>query len=379
MVILIILQAHRLVLIAACPMLQHMENASLGSHLEVRLASDIKQESVNMFLQYLYEGFMKLTEKNYKEIQKIGKLLQVEGITKCCADFAKCLQTKTGTQLHGSSDFDIQEQPEFKFVRATDLEQSFHPGDRGQTMEYSHGSNKRARIDDRYCFGQDYHDSADRNQGKQSSVPQTIEILDDGLEVINMEPAEKDKDGWPVESNLPPIERRMGVGVSSQSSYERDYRVISISDQNARISPPVQPHSAITEQMPNQPHSMHQSLPVPLKSQPSPTMPESMSHLASSVPNHQHSMPDHSQAMPRQSSPCQQLSQSLTKHQLPNQLQSMLNQSLPHHMPPTVPQQLSQLLPVFSNVPVTVNQNKPFAAGNAAQVKAMGTNAFTGR
>ena len=374
----IVLQAHRLVLIAACPMLQHMENASLGSHLEVRLASDIKQESVNMFLQYLYEGFMKLTEKNYKEIQKIGKLLQVDGITKCCADFAKCLQTKTDTQRHGSSDFDIQEQPEFKFVRATDLEQSFHPGDRGQTMEYSHGSNKRARIDDRYCFGQDYHDSGDTNQGKQSSEPQTIEILDDGLEVINMEPAEKDKDGWPVESNLPPIEHRMGVGVSSQSGYERDLRVISISDQNAQISPPVQPHSAITK---------HQVMP----------------HSALSVPNHQHSMPDPSQSMSRQSSPCQQLSQSLTKHQSLNQLQSMSNQlqsmsnqlqsmsnqlqsmsnqlqsmpnlSLPHPMPPTVPESL----PVFSNVPVTVNQNKPFAAGNAAQAKAMGTNAFTGR
>ena len=315
---------------------------------------------------------MKLTEKNYKEIQKIGKLLQVDGITKCCADFAKCLQTKTDTHVHGSSDFDIQEQPEFKFVRATDLEQSFHPGDRGQMMEYSQGSNKRARIDDRYCFGQDYHDLCDTNQGKQSSEPQTIEILDDGLEVINMEPAEKDKDGWPVESNLPPIEHRMGVGVSSQSGYESDLRVISISDQNAQISPPVQPHSAISKhQLPNQPHSMHQSLPVQLKSQQTPTMPKSMPHLASSVPNHQHSMPDHLQSMPHKSSPCQQLSESLTKHQLPNQLQSMPNQSMPHPMPPIAPQQLSQSLPA--------NQNKPFAAGNEAQAKAMGTNAFTGR
>ena len=364
----IVLQAHRLVLIAACPMLQHMENASLGSHLEVRLASDIKQESVNMFLQYLYEGFMKLTEKNYKEIQKIGKLLQVDGITKCCADFAKCLQTKADTQRHGSSDFDIQEQPEFKFVRATDLEQSFHPGDRGQTMEYSHGSNKRARIDDRYCFGQDYHDSADTNQGKQSSEPQTIEILDDGLEVINMEPAEKDKDGWPVESNLPPIERRMGVGVSSQPGYERDLRVISISDQNAQISPPVQPHSAISNhQLPNLPQSM---------------------------PNQ--SFQHHSQAMPHQSS--QQLSQSLpvfsnqaipspgrmdpTPRHWPQPLQSPQRpQPLqsPQRIGVSSPLTSTPLVPGSpSSVPATANQSKPFAAGNAAQAKAMGTNAFTG-
>jgi hypothetical protein len=47
-----------------------MDNASVGSHLEVRLAADIKQEAVNTFLQYLYEGFMMLTEENCKDVEK---------------------------------------------------------------------------------------------------------------------------------------------------------------------------------------------------------------------------------------------------------------------------------------------------------------------
>ena len=80
-------------------MLKSMECASVGSHLEVRLASDIRQESVHIFLQYLYEGFMMLTEENYKEIEKIGRILQVDSVIKCCADFYESLHSNSGIAI----------------------------------------------------------------------------------------------------------------------------------------------------------------------------------------------------------------------------------------------------------------------------------------
>ena len=66
-------------------MLQSMENSIIGSQLEVRLAADIKQEAIDTFLHYLYEGFMMLTDENYADVEKIARILQVDSIIQCCA------------------------------------------------------------------------------------------------------------------------------------------------------------------------------------------------------------------------------------------------------------------------------------------------------
>ncbi|KAK3102062.1 hypothetical protein FSP39_008477 [Pinctada imbricata] len=244
-------KAHRLVMIAACPMLQHMENASLGSHLEVRLSSDISVTSIKMFLQYLYEGFMKLTEENYKEIEKISKVLQVDSITKCCIDFAKCLRQQSDQHYPDVNEFGIQEQAEFKFVKATDLEKTFSSAD--NTGDFG-SSNKRPRVQSgrRESTGLDYPSrnyQEDRragfgssSQNQQSTHSEPIEILDDGVEVINSEPAQRDEEGWPVPSSQPPLQHSMGVGVSTQSGTQPDVRVISISDHDVSIpvsTPPI--------------------------------------------------------------------------------------------------------------------------------------------
>lgn len=109
------LQAHRVVLVAACPMLHSMKNASVGSNLEVRLAADIKADAINTFLQYLYEGFMMLTEENTKDVEKIARVLQVDSVLKCCADFYKCLHA--GDKY----EYSFHDNAEFKHVRASDL------------------------------------------------------------------------------------------------------------------------------------------------------------------------------------------------------------------------------------------------------------------
>ena len=119
------LQAHRVVLLAACPMLQSMEKAT-GSHLEVGLTADVKQESVNTFLQHLYEGFMLLTEDNCKEVEKVARLLQVDSVINCCADFCKCLEAKTGNNAYSVSKYKYTsyDHLEFRRVRATNLQKT---------------------------------------------------------------------------------------------------------------------------------------------------------------------------------------------------------------------------------------------------------------
>ena len=116
------IQAHRVVLVAACPMLQSMDGSFAGSVLEVKLTADIQPDSVHTFLQYLYEGFMVLTEDNVKEVEKIAGLLQVDSVTKCCSDFLKILQQTTGTTLGTMPKcYFHADQAEFRHVRSSGL------------------------------------------------------------------------------------------------------------------------------------------------------------------------------------------------------------------------------------------------------------------
>lgn len=56
-------------------MFKFMESVFVGFYLEIRLVFDIKEEFIYIFLQYLYEGCMVLIEDNYKDIEKIGRIL----------------------------------------------------------------------------------------------------------------------------------------------------------------------------------------------------------------------------------------------------------------------------------------------------------------
>lgn len=221
-------KAHRLVLIAACPMLQHLENASLGSHLEVRMAADIKQSSVISFLRYLYEGFMTLTEENCRDIEKMGKLLQVESVVKCCSDFYKCLSDNTGMKMGSGPQMNFQDSVEFRHVRTSDFQKLAQDMGIKRSLDSASPSGKRPRVqrvDDRTTMSQGYNNSAD-----------VVEIIEDSLEVVHKEPALRDSEGWPKESELPPIRTSQSISVASTSqiSANSDIQIVNVEEGDSR-------------------------------------------------------------------------------------------------------------------------------------------------
>ncbi|XP_021368181.1 uncharacterized protein LOC110459952 isoform X3 [Mizuhopecten yessoensis] len=261
----VITKAHRVVLVAACPMLQSMENASAGSHLEVRLAADIKQESVNTFLQYLYEGFMMLTEENVRDVEKVGRLLQVDSVIKCCADFYKCMNAKTGAPFPGSSykySFSGHDLAEFRHVRATGLQKTAseriikrvsdfpRPGSPGSKRPrlYRGGSPSDVTVigsdkaDDTASMSHSYMSGApdpwDRvpklgsgmsRQGAtgRNSQPGVIEIIEERIELVQTEPPEKDS-GQPSSSRSSQKSAAVSIAVTSQFNTEPDISVVNV-------------------------------------------------------------------------------------------------------------------------------------------------------
>ncbi|XP_033753413.1 uncharacterized protein LOC117336857 isoform X4 [Pecten maximus] len=260
----ITIKAHRLVLIAACPMLQSMENASAGSHLEVRLAADIKQESVNTFLQYLYEGFMMLTEENVRDVEKVARLLQVDGVIKCCADFYKSLKVKTGVTIQPGHNYkySFQDLVEFRHVRASDIIKSTQdritkrasefsrpgsPGGKRQRMYMHPGSPSVDRADDHHSMSDSYKTShltpdpwervprLGSGMGRQgaagrNSQPGVIEIVEDSLEIVQTEPLNKDPN---KPSDLrQTVQKSVAISIASQITDNTDLRVINITGSN---------------------------------------------------------------------------------------------------------------------------------------------------
>ncbi|XP_060086295.1 zinc finger and BTB domain-containing protein 17-like isoform X12 [Ylistrum balloti] len=260
----ITIKAHRLVLIAACPMLQSMENASAGSHLEVRLAADIKQESVNTFLQYLYEGFMMLTEENVRDVEKVARLLQVDGVIKCCADFYKSLKVKTGVTIQPGHNYkySFQDLVEFRHVRASDIIKSTHdritkrasefsrpgsPGGKRQRMYMHPGSPSVDRADDHHSMSDSYKTSyltpdpwervprLGSGMGRQgatgrNSQPGVIEIVEDSLEIVQTEPVNKDPNK-PSDSRQT-VQKSVAISIASQITDSTDLRVVNITGSN---------------------------------------------------------------------------------------------------------------------------------------------------
>ncbi|XP_069132959.1 serine-rich adhesin for platelets-like isoform X6 [Argopecten irradians] len=261
----ITIKAHRLVLIAACPMLQSMENASAGSHLEVRLAADIKQDSVNTFLQYLYEGFMMLTEENVRDVEKVARLLQVDGVIKCCADFYKSLKVKTGVAIQPGHNYkySFQDLVEFRHVRASDIIKSTQdritkrasefsrpgsPGGKRQRMYMHPGSPSVERADDHHSMSDSYktsHMTPDPWErvprlgsgmgrhgatGRSNSQPGVIEIVEDSLEIVQTEPVNKDPNK-PSDTRQT-VQKSVAISIASQITDNTDLRVVNITGSN---------------------------------------------------------------------------------------------------------------------------------------------------
>ncbi|XP_052687935.1 uncharacterized protein LOC128166641 isoform X6 [Crassostrea angulata] len=107
--------AHSLVLAASCPKLQSMEAYSFGSLLEIRVDSDITKESVMAFLQYLYEGYLMLTEENYCHVEKLAHSMHIDSIISYCKDFNQSILSSR-SDIHETTD-----QADFKHVRTTNL------------------------------------------------------------------------------------------------------------------------------------------------------------------------------------------------------------------------------------------------------------------
>lgn len=182
-------KAHRVVMMAACPMLQSMDHAASGSKLEIRLSPDIKQQSIQSFLQYLYEGFMMVTEDNYKDIEKIGRLLQVDSVIKCCADFCKSLAV--GRRSLSNADqyrYTFCDMIEFRHVRSSDLQRTISENQAKRSHDV-HGhcldnGVKRTRHSSSPIK------SSNRNLPNQADNVLDGKILQDSLEFVQVEPAD---------------------------------------------------------------------------------------------------------------------------------------------------------------------------------------------
>ncbi|XP_078333752.1 uncharacterized protein LOC111128076 isoform X11 [Crassostrea virginica] len=244
----VITKAHRVVLVAACPMLQSMENAAAGSHLEIRLAADIKQDSINTFLQYLYEGFMTLNEDNYKDIEKISRLLQVENAIKCCADFIKCINGSSANQYR----YNYPDQLEFKHVRTTELQRvqdrlqkrstdrPMSPGSKRPRFQRQQSPMSDSRTHDMSGMKESYsvndpwdrvprlgsHTSTPSSVHVPSQQPGVIDIVEDSIELIQREPPGKQPGD--EDRELRKVQSTTGVSVASQRDAPADVQIVSV-------------------------------------------------------------------------------------------------------------------------------------------------------
>jgi hypothetical protein len=341
-------------------MLQHLENASLGSHLEVRMASDIKQSSVISFLHYLYEGFMTLTEENCRDIEKMGKLLQVESVVKCCSDFYKCFSEKTGVKLGSAPQMNFQDSVEFRHVRTSDFQKLSQEAGLKRSVDSASPSGKRPRIqraDDKASMSHGYN-SEPFERGRVSTAADVVEIVEDSLEVVHKEPALRDPEGWPKESDLPPIRTSQSISVASSqiSTNSDDIQIVNVEEADSRThaaasSPAEIPtHSSSSRHEPS-PHRDSQS---------SSSSSDRVSFDSTNVRRDQPRYPDISSfgnqpTGPGHSRSAESFSQSSSKRP---------QVTLPSHSSPqiTPPPPLSSFTPKMPTL-----QPKPFAVGSAVQ------------
>ncbi|XP_062606573.1 zinc finger and BTB domain-containing protein 18.3-like, partial [Saccostrea cucullata] len=210
-------KAHRVVMMAACPMLQSMEHAASGSQLEIRLSPDIKQQSVLSFLQYLYEGFIMITEDNYRDIEKIGRLLQVDSVIKCCADFCKSLVDQVGTlSSRDQYRYSFCDMIEFRHVRTSELHRTMPDTQVKRSHDLSHDSyvkktKRRHNSSQMTTTTSNYGNISDQSKSLQGG-----DVLQDSLELVQTEPGDRGGSCLSV-----------GVGVVSHSEPNKETSVVT--------------------------------------------------------------------------------------------------------------------------------------------------------
>lgn len=215
-------------MMAACPMLQSMDHAASGSRLEIRLSPDIKQQSIQSFLQYLYEGFMMVTEENYKDIEKIGRLLQVDSVIKCCADFCKSLTNRKGPLSNQDQyRYTFCDMIEFRHVRSSDLQKTTSdtqvkrsydiPGhEQGSSVKRPRKRHSSDHLISSFNRGMTNHP----NIANQPNASVEGRVLLDSLELVQVD---TDDPGGPGQS--------VGVGIISHCDSDNETSVVVPTDE----------------------------------------------------------------------------------------------------------------------------------------------------
>ena len=170
----------------------------------------------------------------------------------CCSDFFKCLEKSTGRLHNGNYKFDKYDLLEFRHVRATGLQKTYHDRLMKRISESPHSpsptSGKRQRMqrpssppsdftaqrtDDARTMTQSYMTampsggagSVRSGTSSRSDSPSVVEIIEDSLELIQRE---KPVPGQPEPSRL--SQQKTSISVASHVSNAKDTRVVSIAD-----------------------------------------------------------------------------------------------------------------------------------------------------
>ncbi|XP_061182696.1 uncharacterized protein LOC133191033 isoform X2 [Saccostrea echinata] len=224
-----LVRAHRVVLVASCPMLQSMENSTSGSHLEIRVTSDICRESIITFLQYLYEGFLMLTEENCRQVERLARMLHMDNIINCCADFNKCLSSSS-PYIYGPSD-----QADFKHVRITKLmkvqecsqkrSQAFENSGSLQSKRFRQSASRISEP-----FDNTSNDSCTEQQESwQGYVQSQSGVRQEGIELFQVPPSRET-----VSKTVPP--QTVSLSLTTQSSTSTDKGMIDFTKTHREIS-----------------------------------------------------------------------------------------------------------------------------------------------
>ena len=190
-----------------------------------------------------------LTEENCRDIEKMAKLLQVDSVVKCCVDFYECLKAKTGVNAGGPK-MNFHDCADFKHIRTSAIHKTEsdvgnkRPGSAHRPL--SPGS-KRQKVHDSSVvnfMGQDVdnrHNRGSRLDRDHRSGSRTghddvdiVEIVEDSLDFVYKDPAEHDSDGWPKDSNLPPVHRHQGLTVASKQNRSSELQIVNVYSDSER-------------------------------------------------------------------------------------------------------------------------------------------------
>ena len=192
---------------------------------------------------------MLLTEENCKDVEKIGRLLQVDSVIKCVADFHNCLSLRTGTvDLTDQYRFDkVNNSVEFRHIRSSDIQKAGNDRSLKRGIDGARPSSplhKRQRYhtsaaDDTLSMSQSYGtpDPWDRiprvgappHMRHSSSGPPGV--VEDSLELVQTDP--------PGTVNLTSGKSNntsVSIGVTSQVNTDSHVQVVNVPETSKKHS-----------------------------------------------------------------------------------------------------------------------------------------------